>query len=109
LTSDGSKYGSGDRCFERALRDGDLERATSASKELPRMSLANAAKLLFLMAQARDRRYARAAGRWLSRYISETKDLTPGMVADVADALAELEHGDYDAAETLIAAVRATP
>jgi len=72
------------------------------------MSLANAAKLLFLMAQAHDRRYARAAARWLTRYISETKDLTPAMLSDAADALADLESGDIDAAERLLAAVKTT-
>lgn len=72
------------------------------------MSLANAARLLFLMAQAHDRQYARAAARWLTRYISETKDLTPGMLSDAADALADLESGDIDAAERLLAAVRTT-
>jgi hypothetical protein len=106
VTSDGSKYGSGNRRLERALRDGDLERAISASKELPRMSLSNAAKLLFLMAQAHDRRYARAAARWLTRYISETRDLTPGLISDAAEALADLETGDFDAAERLLAAVK---
>jgi hypothetical protein len=42
----------------------------------------------------------------MARYASETKELTPAMLADVADALAELEHGDFEAAETLLAAVR---
>ena len=57
------------------------------------------------MARNGDRRYSKAAARWMSRYAAETKDLTPGMLADVADALAELEHGDFDAAERLLAAV----
>ncbi len=106
MTSPGSKYGAPTRAFERALRDGDLERAITASRELPRVSLGNAVKLLFLMARNQDRRYAKAAARWMSRYAAETKDLTPGMLSDVADALAELEHGDWDAADRLVAATK---
>lgn len=105
MTSDGSKYGAANNRLSRALRDGNLERALTASKELPRIGLDNAVRLLFLMAQARDSRYGRAAARWLTRYISETNDLTPGLISDAADALADLETGDFDAAERLLAAV----
>ena len=44
----------------------------------------------------------------MARYASEAKELTPAMLADVADALAELEQGDFDAAETLLTAARRT-
>jgi len=106
MTSDGSRYGSINNRFWRALADGDLSRAITASRDLPQIGLADAAKLLFLMARNGDRRYARAAARWMSRYAAETRNLTPGMLADVADALADLEHGDFDAAERLLEAVR---
>ena len=58
------------------------------------------------MSQERSPLYPRAAARWLSRYAAETTNLIPGMLADAADALAELEHGEWDAAERLVAAVR---
>ena len=106
MTSDGSKYGAPMRAFHRALADGQLDRALSASRELPRVNLRDAAKLLYLMARDHDRRYPKAAARWMSRYAAETKNLTPSMLSDVADALAELEHGDVDAAERLLAAVQ---
>jgi hypothetical protein len=106
MTSDGSKYGAANNRLGRALRDGDLERALTASKELPRVGLGDAVKLLFLMARNHDRRYPKAAARWMSRYAAETRDLTPGMLSDVADALADLEHGDFEAAERLLAAVK---
>ncbi len=109
MTSSGSKYGAPNRAFQRALADGQLDRALVASRELPRVNLRDAAKLLYLMARNGDRRYPRAAARWMSRYAAETKDLTPGMLSDVADALAALEHGDYDAAERLLAAVQSVP
>lgn len=106
MTSDGTRYGSANRLFDRAIANGDLERAVSASRELPQVPLANAVKILFLMGKNDDKRYAKAAARWMSRYASETKELTPGMLADVADALAALEHGDWDAAERLLTAAR---
>lgn len=109
MTSDGSRYGAANNRFSRALRDGDLNRAIAASRELPRAGLRDAAKLLFLMARNHDRRYPKAAARWMSRNAAETKELTPGMLADVADALAELEAGSFDAADRLLAAVAAAP
>jgi hypothetical protein len=57
MTSDGSRYGAANNRFSRALRDGDLNRAIAASRELPRAGLRDAAKLLFLMARNHDRRY----------------------------------------------------
>ena len=106
MTSDGSKYGAANRRFERALADGDLGRAVSASRELPRVGLQDAVKILFLMARNGDRRYPKAAARWLSRFASEAADVTPEQLAQVADALAELEHADPEAAEVLLAATR---
>ncbi|HET9094715.1 MAG TPA: hypothetical protein VFN36_06465 [Solirubrobacteraceae bacterium] len=106
MTSDGSTYGSANRRLERALADGDLGRAVSASRELPRVGLPDAARILFLMARNRDRRYPRAAARWLSRFASEARDVTPEQLAQVADALADLEHADPDAAEVLLAAAQ---
>ncbi|MDE3134692.1 MAG: hypothetical protein KGL15_11550 [Acidobacteriota bacterium] len=104
MTSDGSKYGAANRRLERALADGDLGRAVSASRELPRVGLPDAAKILFLMARNRDRRYPKAAARWLSRFAAETRSVTPEQLAQVADALADLEHADPEAAEVLLAA-----
>ena len=106
MTSDGSKYGSANRRLERALADGDLGRAVSASRELPRVGLQDAAKILFLMARNHDQRYPRAAARWLSRFATEVGDVTPEKLAQVADALADLEHADPEAAELLFAATR---
>ncbi len=103
MTSHGSKYGAANNQLRRALADGDLARAVTASKELPRVGLQDAAKLLFLMARNRDRRYPKAAARWLSRYAAEVKDVTPDQLSRVADALADLEHADPNAVEVLLA------
>ncbi len=106
MTSDGSKYGAANRRLERALTEGDLGRAVTASRELPRVGLPDAAKILFLMARNRDRRYPKAAARWLSRFATEITDVTPEQLAQVADALADLEHADLEAAEVLLAAAQ---
>ncbi|HEX3615013.1 MAG TPA: hypothetical protein VHU61_00630 [Solirubrobacteraceae bacterium] len=106
MTSDGSRYGAANRRLERALADGDLGRAVTASRELPRVGLQDAAKILFLMARNRDRRCAKAAARWLSRFAAEATDVTPEQLAQVADALADLEHADPEAAEVLFAAAQ---
>ena len=106
MTSDGSKYGSANRRLERALADGDLGRAVTASRELPRVGLPDAAKILFLMARNGDRRYPKAAARWLSRFAAEVRDVTPEQLARVADALADLEHADHEAAEVLFSAAQ---
>jgi len=81
----------------------------TAGKELPRVGLQDAAKLLFLMARNHDRRYPKAAARWMSRFAAEVKDVTPDQLSSVADALADLKHGDHEAAEVLLAAVKNQP
>lgn len=109
MTSDGSHYGAANNRLSRALRDGDLDRALTASRELPRVGLQDAARLLYLMARNRDRRYPRAAARWLSRFATEVRDATPERLSRVADALADLEHADAEAAEVLLAEARDAP
>jgi hypothetical protein len=102
MTSDGSRYGAPNNMLQRALADGDLNRVMIASKELPRVRLHDAAKILFLMARNQDRRFEKACARWLSRYASEAKDVSPDQLAAVADALVGLP--DHDAAEVLLSA-----
>jgi hypothetical protein len=83
--------------------------ALGAGEDLPAVDLARAARLLLAMSQEGSPLYRRAATRWLSRYVAETADLTPAMLADAAHALVELEQGDLDAAERLRAAVWRDP
>jgi hypothetical protein len=61
--------------------------ALGAAKDLPTVDLARATKLLVLMASERSPLYPRAAARWLTRYTTEARDLTPAALADVAEAL----------------------
>ena len=90
------------RALDAALAHNDLRLALGAAADLPAVDLRRAARLLFLMSEEKSPLYQRAAARWLSRYAAETPELTPAMLADAAGTLAELEHGDVDAAERLL-------
>lgn len=94
------------RTLDAGQAHSDLRLTLGPGAELPAVELGRAARLLLLMSEERSPLYRRAATRWLSRYAAETRDLTPAMLAEVAEALAELERGDIDAAERLRAAVR---
>ncbi len=80
--------------------------ALATARDLPAVDLDRAARIMFLMARERSPLYAKAAARWLSRYAAEQRGVTPEQLADAADALAELEHGDPDAGERLLSAVK---
>jgi len=104
MTSDGSNYGAANNRLQRALAEGDLECAISASKELPRVGLREAARMLHLMARDRSPLFDRAAARWISRFAVEVRGVTAEQMAEVAGAVADLP--DMNAAETLLAATR---
>jgi hypothetical protein len=72
--------------FQRALRNGNLWVAESAARELPKVSLEDALKLVHLYAKKESPKFERAAVRWLRRYLSEA---SPGL-SDVAKVVAEL-------------------
>jgi hypothetical protein len=107
MTSDGSKYGAPTNMLQRALAEGNLERAIIASRELPRVHLQDAARILHLMARDHSPSFDRAAARWLTRYAAEVRNATAEQLAEVAVAVADLP--DMNAAETLLAATRNTP
>jgi hypothetical protein len=54
------------------------------------VDLKRATPLLRLMATQRSPLYPRAAARWLARFATERKDVTPELLAEAAGALAEL-------------------
>ena len=82
--------------------------AIGAACDLPAVDLARATRLLVVVREEQGPLDRRAAACWLSRYTTETRELTPAMLANVADALAALEHSDLDAAERLMTAVSST-
>jgi hypothetical protein len=108
MTSQGTTAGQLNKALDQALRSGDLRMAIATARDLGRVDLGRATRILVLMGREQSSSYARAAARWLSRYAAEKRDVTPEQLADAADALAELKHGDPDAGERLLAAVKGT-
>jgi len=100
-----SAAGELNRALDAALAHGDLALALAAAADLSAVDLGRAAKLLHLMARDRSPLFDRAAARWLSRFMAEVKGVTAEQLADVAAAIADLP--DMNAAETLLAAVKA--
>jgi uncharacterized protein (DUF2384 family) len=63
----GSSYAN----FRRALLSGNMTIIESAAAELPGVDLADALRILVVMAKSHDERYERAAARWTARVTSE--------------------------------------
>ena len=74
--------------FKRALAAGNLPAAEQAAFELQFIPLADARALLELYAEKGDRKYGRAALKYLRRYMDETNPSLAD-VAHVAGLLAE--------------------
>jgi hypothetical protein len=67
MTSQGSAYAR----FNRAILTGNLTIVEAAARELPQVSLADALRILTIMAARRDERFGRAAARWAARVTAE--------------------------------------
>jgi hypothetical protein len=63
VTSGGHPYAE----FQHALRNGNLWVAEAVARELPKVSLEDALKLVRLYAQKESPKFERAAVRWLRR------------------------------------------
>jgi hypothetical protein len=88
MTSQGTVRGR----FQRAIHARRVQNAEMAAREMGGLSLADALALCELLTACDPKRYARAALRWLQRFIVER--LRPSReVALAASALAELRHG----------------
>jgi len=76
LTSEGHPYA----VLQRALSNGNLWVAEAVARELPKVSLEDALRLVHLYAQKESPKYERAAMRWLEGYLAESsprlKDLS---------------------------------
>jgi hypothetical protein len=59
--------------FRRALLTGNLAMIDASARELPQISLADALRILVVMAEKRDERYMRAGARWGGRVIAERR------------------------------------
>src|SRR3954452_10711914 len=81
MTAKGSSYA----WFRRCLARGDLAGVRAAAVELPVIDLTDALRICVLMAQQGDRRFERAAVRWLARLCvgrpPSLDDLGAGLIA----------------------------
>jgi hypothetical protein len=62
--------------FRQALDLGQLQRVLNLAREMPRVSLVDALRIVELMAAADHERYERAAVKWLGRYATEGDGVT---------------------------------
>ena len=79
--------------FHRALERGNLDLIRAAAAELPRVDLADALAICLIMGAQDDRRYERAAIRWLARLVLERPTIG---LDDLRTALAALQALPYD-------------
>ena len=57
--------------FKRALERGNLWVAEAVARDLPKVPLEDALRLVHLYAEKESPKYERAAMRWLERYLAE--------------------------------------
>jgi hypothetical protein len=75
----------------RAIERAQLAQAEAAARECGRVGLEEALGLCVLMARDGDRRFERAALRWIARAIEERGELTLATLSSLVDALGELQ------------------
>jgi hypothetical protein len=66
-TSGGHPYAE----FQRGLERGNVWVAEAVARELPKVSLEDALRLVHLYGEKESPKYERAAMRWLERYLTE--------------------------------------
>jgi hypothetical protein len=89
--------------FERAVERGNLVVAEMTARELGRLTLEEALRLVLLYAERDPARFERAALRWFARYLTESKDVSLLKAQLALSALAELRVGERAAAAKLLA------
>jgi hypothetical protein len=88
--------------FQRAVQQGNVMRAEAAARQIGRLSLEHALRLLFLYAEKEPIKFERAALRWLARYVTEGKAVSLLKAQLALAALAELRAGEREAAAKLL-------
>jgi hypothetical protein len=88
--------------FTRAIERGNLFVAEASAREVGRLTLEEALRLVFLYAKKDPGRYERAALRWLVRYLTEGKAVTLLSAHLALSALAELRAGEREHAAKLL-------
>jgi hypothetical protein len=88
--------------FSRAVERGNLVVAEATARELGRLTLEEALRLLFLYAEHDPIKFERAALRRLARYVTEGKAVSLLKAQLALSALAELRAGEREAATKLL-------
>jgi hypothetical protein len=88
--------------FTRAIERGNLVAAEASAREVGKLTLEEALRLLSLYAAKDPVRYERAALRWLVRYLTEGQAVTLLSAHLALSALAELRAGDGPQAAKLL-------
>jgi hypothetical protein len=91
--------------FRRAIEARNLTRALTEARDLPQISLADAAELVVLAAEQHGPSFDRWAGRWAGRYVLEEANVTVGEAQVVLAALASLHEADREAGALALIAV----
>jgi hypothetical protein len=102
MRSMGSEIASLGADFQRAVERGNVMRAEAAARQLGRLSLEHALRLLFLYAEKEPLKYDRAALRWLGRYVTEGKGVSLLKAQLAVAALSELRAGEREHAAKLL-------
>jgi hypothetical protein len=88
--------------FNRAVERGNLVIAEATARELGRLRLEEALRLLLLYAEKEPIKFERAALRWLGRYVTEGKAVSLLKAQLAIAALSELRAGEREAAAKLL-------
>jgi hypothetical protein len=91
--------------FRRAIEARNLTRALTEARDLPQISLVDAAELVVLAAEQHGPSFDRWAGRWAARYALEESNVTLGEAQVVLAGLAGLREDDRQAAALALIAV----
>jgi hypothetical protein len=89
--------------FSRAIERGNLVIAEATAREIGRLTLEEALRLLFLYDEHDPIKFERAALRWLARYVTEGKAVSLLKAHLAVSALAELRAGERQAGAKMLA------
>jgi uncharacterized protein with PIN domain len=91
--------------FRRAIQARNLTRALTEARDLPQISLVDAAELVVLAAEQHGPSFERWAGRWAARYALEEANVTLDEAQLVLAALAGLRQANRQASALALIAV----
>jgi len=91
--------------FRRAIEARNLTRALTEARDLPQMSLVDAAELVVLAAEQHGPSFERWAGRWAARYSLEEANVTVHEAQLVLAGLAGLRQADRQPSAMALIAV----